>query len=324
MKSVGIKILKIVLPLGLGVFLIWLVAKDLTAKDIEDIKESFQQINYTFIFLSVVFGILSHISRAWRWKYPLNELGYEPKFINSFFTVMIGYFVNLGIPRSGEVARCGIMARYENIPVSKLIGTVIAERVADLIILVAAIFLTFLLQLEKLQGYISGLGFFDNFSFLNLFLALALLILLIVVGLYWLKKSSGKLAIKVKEFVSGVMDGVVVIATMKKRWLFVLHTAIIWIMYFLMHSVAFYSLPGTAEVPFSGIFTTFVIGGISIAATNGGIGAYPLGISAVLLLYGVAQNTGYAFGWAVWTAQTVMVVALGAAALVLMPRLNKT
>jgi len=141
-------------PLGLGIFLIWLVFKDLTDKDLADIKNSFEKINYFYLFLSVVFGVLSHVSRAWRWRYPLEQLGYYPKFSNCFFTVMIGYFANLGIPRSGEVMRCGILSKYENIPFNKLVGTVIAERVADLIILVSFIISVLFIQFDTLENYL--------------------------------------------------------------------------------------------------------------------------------------------------------------------------
>jgi len=116
LKKTIISTLKVIIPLGLGIFLIWMVYKDLTPENISDINKSFHEINYVFLLLSVLFGIFSHLSRAWRWKYPLNHLGYKPKIYNSFFTTMIGYFANMGIPRSGEILRCGVMSKYENIP----------------------------------------------------------------------------------------------------------------------------------------------------------------------------------------------------------------
>ena len=128
MKKFLVPFLKITIPLGLGIFLIWMVYKDLTPQNIDDITFAFEHTNYWFIVLSACFGILSHASRAWRWRYPLKELGYTPQFLNSFYTVMIGYFANMGIPRSGEIMRCGLMAKYEEIPFNKLVGTVIAER----------------------------------------------------------------------------------------------------------------------------------------------------------------------------------------------------
>lgn len=323
MKKYLVPFLKITLPLGLGIFLIWMVYKDLTPKDIADIKLAFSETNYFYIVLSAFFGLLSHASRAWRWKYPLKELGYQPQFLNGFYTVMIGYFANMGIPRSGEIMRCGLMAKYENIPFNKLVGTVIAERVADLLILVSFIFLVIVLQFEKLSAYLVELGIMDKFSLQKMLIYFGILLIVGVAGLMILRKSNNKIILKIKGFLEGIFEGLKTIVTMKDKWLFIGHTIFIWLMYVVMFYVTFYSLPSIENVPFSGIITAFVIGGISITVTNGGIGAYPLGMASVLALYGVAESTGYAFGWAVWTGQTAMLVLGGLASAILLPRFNK-
>lgn len=323
MKNILISILKVAIPLGLGIFLILMVVKNLTPQNISDIKKSFSEINYYFLFLSVVFGIFSHISRAWRWKYPLNHLGYQPKLYNSFFTIMIGYFANMGIPRSGEILRCGILSKYENIPFTKLVGTVIAERVADLIILLLFIASVFFIQFEMLKNYFIEIGLFDKFSPTKLVI-LGLLFLGGMVGFYLvLLKSSNTFVLKVRQFLLGIKEGLQSILTMPKRGWFLFHTFFIWAMYFLMFYITFFSLNDVQEVPMAGVLTAFVLGGISIAATNGGIGAYPLAISSVLLLYSVEETTGYAFGWAIWTAQTVMIIVLGLISLIIIPKINK-
>lgn len=323
MKKGIIAALKIFVPLGLGVFLIWLVFKDLTDADIADIKKSFQETNYFYLFLSVLFGIFSHMSRAWRWKYPLKKLGYQPSFKNSFYTVMVGYFANLGIPRSGEVMRCGLLAKSEDIPFNKLVGTVIAERVADLLILVLFIVSVVFIQFETLENYLIELGLLDKFSLSKLLILGVVGIVMALVVYIILKKSNNAIILKIREFLKGIYDGLKTIITMKDKWYFIFHTFFIWFMYFMMFYITFFSLSDIQNVPIGGILTAFVIGGISIAATNGGIGAYPLGIASVLALYGVAENTGYAFGWAVWTAQTLMIVVLGLASLILVSRTQK-
>lgn len=323
MKKFLVPFLKITIPLGLGVFLIWMVYKDLTPKDIADITTAFKETNYLFIVLSAMVGILSHVSRAWRWRYPLKELGYTPHFLNSFYTVMIGYFANMGIPRSGEIMRCGLMAKYEDIPFNKLVGTVIAERVADLIILVSFILLTVFLQFEKLSSYLVENGIMEKFSLQKLIIFGAVAFFGGVVAYIILKKSNNVIIVKIRNFLQGIFEGLKTIVTMKDKWLFIGHTLFIWLMYFVMFYVTFFSLPSIQNVPLSGIFTAFVIGGISITVTNGGIGAYPLGIASVLLLYGVAESQGYAFGWAVWTGQTLMLVIAGLVSAVLLPRFNK-
>ncbi len=324
MKKLLVTILKIVIPLGLGIFLIWMVYSKLKPKDIQDIKQSFQELNYFYLLLSVFFGLLSHASRAWRWKYPLQELGYTPRFWNSFFTVMIGYFANLGIPRSGEVLRCGLMSRYENIPFNRLVGTVIAERVADFLILMGFIASVLFIQFDTLKGYLIEKGFIDNVSPVKLLILLAIAIVFAIVGYLFLKKSTNTFVLKVKTFLSGILEGIKTILTMEHKWHFIGHTIFIWVMYVLMFYIAFFSLSATQDVSFGGIVTAFVIGGLSIAATNGGIGLYPLGVAEILVLYNVDFSAGYAFGWAVWVAQSVMLVAGGLVSFLLIPRFNSS
>lgn len=323
MKKFLVPFLKIVVPLGLGVFLIWMVYKDLTPEDISDIKLAFKEMNYLFIILSGFIGLLSHASRAWRWRYPLREMGYTTNFWNSYHTIMIGYFANMGIPRSGEIMRCGLMAKYEDIPFNKLVGTVIAERVADLIILVSCIFLVFLIQLETLTNYAVEIGLADKFSPQKIITYLLILGLLGVVGLMILKRSRNKFAIKIREFLLGIYEGLKTIVTMKDKWLYIAHTLLIWFLYVIMFYVTFFSLPSVENVPLTGVVTAFVMGGIAVTVTNGGIGAYPLAIAGVLALYGVTQSQGYAFGWVVWTGQTIMLVLAGLVSSILLPRMNK-
>ena len=324
MKKTIISTLKVIIPLGLGIFLIWMVYKDLTPENISDINKSFHEINYVFLLLSVLFGIFSHLSRAWRWKYPLNHLGYKPKIYNSFFTTMIGYFANMGIPRSGEILRCGVMSKYENIPFTKLVGTVIAERVADLIILFLCIATVFFIQFDLLKNYFIELGLLDKFSPIKLLIIGVTFLILIFIFYLIITKSNRSIFTKIRLFLSGIKEGIQSILMMPNRGWFLFHTIFIWLMYFLMFYITFFSLKDIQSVPMGGVFTAFVLGGVSIAATNGGIGAYPLAISSVLLLYGVEETTGYAFGWAIWTAQTIMIVVLGLISLLLVSKLNQS
>lgn len=324
MKKTIISTLKVIIPLGLGIFLIWMVYKDLTPENISDINKSFHEINYVFLLLSVLFGIFSHLSRAWRWKYPLNHLGYKPKIYNSFFTTMIGYFANMGIPRSGEILRCGVMSKYENIPFTKLVGTVIAERVADLIILFLCIATVFFIQFDLLKNYFIELGLLDKFSPIKLLIIGVTFLILIFIFYLIITKSNRSIFTKIRLFLSGIKEGIQSILMMPNRGWFLFHTIFIWLMYFLMFYITFFSLKDIQSVPMGGVFTAFVLGGVSIAATNGGIGAYPLAISSVLMLYGVEETTGYAFGWAIWTAQTIMIVVLGLISLLLVSKLNQS
>lgn len=312
-----------VLPIALGIFLIWIVARKFTPKDIDEIKGSFEKANYGWIFLCIFLGILSHASRAWRWKYTLEPLGIKPTFYNSFFSVMIGYFANMAIPRLGEVSRCAIMAKYEKAPFDKLFGTVIAERVADMLILLTLIITVLFMQFDTLKELFFNTSIGQKLSGPLFYILIAVFLLLGLFLFKLIKNSSLPFFEKIRQLLGGVFEGIRSIINMKQRAAFLFHTLFIWSMYLLMLWVAFFSLEETSQIPFSGVMSCFVMGGITIAATNGGLGAYPLGIQSVLLLYGVTANAGYAFGWIVWTAQAIMLVGLGILSFILVPLFNK-
>ncbi|CAG0993065.1 hypothetical protein FLAV_02415 [Flavobacteriales bacterium] len=323
MKRSIVSILKVVLPIALGIFLIWIVARKFTPKDIDEIKGSFEKANYGWIFLCIFLGILSHASRAWRWKYTLEPLGIKPTFYNSFFSVMIGYFANMAIPRLGEVSRCAIMAKYEKAPFDKLFGTVIAERVADMLILLTLIITVLFMQFDTLKELFFNTSIGQKLSGPLFYILIAVFLLLGLFLFKLIKNSSLPFFEKIRQLLGGVFEGIRSIINMKQRAAFLFHTLFIWSMYLLMLWVAFFSLEETSQIPFSGVMSCFVMGGITIAATNGGLGAYPLGIQSVLLLYGVTANAGYAFGWIVWTAQAIMLVGLGILSFILVPLFNK-
>jgi uncharacterized protein (TIRG00374 family) len=139
------KILKISLPLILGGFLVWY---SLTIISPEKLAFYLKNANYPWIFLGLFFGILSHISRAYRWQFLLEPIGFKPKFINSILAVLVAYLVNLILPRAGEISRAAVMANYEKIPFEKGFGTIVAERLADILMLFLIIFIAFFIQFD--------------------------------------------------------------------------------------------------------------------------------------------------------------------------------
>jgi len=300
----------------LGVFLIWYFLSELSDSDKKTIINSFKTANYRWVFLSLFFGILSHLSRAYRWKFMLEPLGYKPKFINLIFTVLIAYLVNLIIPRAGEVARATAIKKYEKIPFDKALGTIVAERIADVIMLLIIIGIAFFIQAEFLLN--SGL-----FNPKQTILSLLLLGVLGIIGLVILKKSNHPFAQKIKTFLNGLLEGVKSILKMKSKWAFIFHTFFIWLMYVLMFYSVTFALPETTNLPFGAIIIGFVVGGLSMAITNGGLGVYPVFVATALVLYGVDENPAKAFGWIMWTAQTLMVLLFGGLSFLLLPIINK-
>jgi uncharacterized protein (TIRG00374 family) len=321
LKKKLINILKFGLPLALGIFLIWLSFSKLTDADIESIKYSFKNADYFWIWISIFLAILSHVSRAYRWRYTLEPLGYYPKFLNSFMAVMIGYLVNLGVPRMGEVSRAAALTKYENVPFNKGFGTIIAERVADMIFLLTFIFIVVIIQLSTLENYLETI--FENFNPTKMAITLSVLAIIGLLFLRFLQRSQIPFFVKIREFIQGIFEGIKAILNMEQSGKFIAHTFFIWFLYVLMFFVGMKAVPELNHVPFGGVLSAFVIGGISIAVTNGGIGAYPYGIMQILLLYGVQAAYGLAFGWIIWTAQTVMVLVIGGLSFIFMPVYNK-
>ena len=303
------KIIFTILPIALGVFLIWYSLSKLKPNDIESIKNSFKTANYWWVACSLLLGILSHLSRAYRWQFMLDPLGYRPKFAN-----------NLIVPRAGEIARATTITKYEHIPFEKAFGTIVSERVADVIMLLGIMALAFIYQTELLSSYLfkeedSGSGY--------TFYILGALAILGILFIWLIRKSENPLVIKIQTFVQGLIQGVVSIFRMKKKWAFIFHTVFIWTMYVLMFYVVTFALPETTHLAFGAIIVGFVVGGLSMAVTNGGLGTYPVFVASALTLYGIDENPALAFGWIMWTAQTAMVLVFGGLSFIVLPIYNK-
>ena len=314
------KILFISLPILFGLGLIWYSLSKFTPSDFESIRNSFKTAHYGWVLLSIVLAIMSHLSRAYRWQFLLEPLGYKPKFTNSVLAVLVAYLLNLVIPRSGEVARAAAISKYEGIPFQKAFGTIVAERVADVIMLFSIIGIAFFMQTKLLTEYLfkdDGSNPWDKVFILG-GLALAGLILFII-----FKKSKWNFVLKIKEFIKGLLEGVMSIIHMKKKGVFIFHTVLIWTLYVLMFYVVTFALPETTNLPFGAIIVGFVIGGLSMALTNGGLGTYPVFVASALILYGVENNPARAFGWLVWTSQTLMVLVFGGLAMFILPIYNR-
>lgn len=309
-----IKILKIIIPLILGGFLVWY---SLTIVSPSELIQYFKDANYWWIALGLVFGILSHLSRAYRWKFLLEPLGYKPKFLNSTLAVLVAYLMNIFLPRAGEVTRAAVMSNYEKIPFEKGFGTIVAERIADLIMMLIIISITLLIQFDFIWELLTK-DFNPVKSIISLLLSVGFF-----VGLFlYIKKGKSKFALKIKKFFLGLKDGVLSIFNMKNKWAFIFHTVFIWGMYVAMFWATIPAVNGL-EVPVGGVLIGFITGGLSIAATNGGVGLYPVAVASALALFGVDKITGNAFGWIMWTAQTAMIIVFGGLAFLLLPVVNK-
>ncbi|QXP71566.1 flippase-like domain-containing protein [Polaribacter sp. R2A056_3_33] len=308
------KILKTILPLVLGGFLVWY---SLSKISLDVLIGYFKDAKYGWIVLGLFFGILSHLSRAYRWKFMLEPLGFKPKYTNSVLAVLVGYLVNLAIPRAGEISRATVMANYEKIPFEKGFGTIVAERIADLIMMLSIVAITLFVQFDFIYDLLT-----KNFNPTKIIIGLTVLILGFYILTSFIKKAKSGFLLKIKTFVAGLLEGVTSIFKMKNKWAFIFHTVFIWVMYVAMFWATIPAIEGL-HVPFGGILIGFIAGGFSIAATNGGIGLYPIAVAGALALFDVPTEPATAFGWIMWTAQTAMIIIFGGLAFFALPIYNK-
>ncbi|MBC3845457.1 flippase-like domain-containing protein [Winogradskyella echinorum] len=308
-------ILKVVLPLLLGVILVWY---SLSQISVSTLVQYFKDADYSWIILGVVLGVLSHASRAYRWLYMAEPLGYKPNFTNSFMAVYSAYLINFTIPRAGEIARATILTNYEDIPFDKGFGTIVAERVADTIMLLLIIAIALLLEFEFIYDF-----FIKKFNPTSLMIAVIFFLLIGIAIYFFIKKSNSKFALKVKGFLSGLIEGALSIFKMKKKWAFIFHTIFIWSMYVIMFYVTTFALPELQNISFAAILIGFILASFSIAATNGGIGSFPEAVVIAFLLFNMAEDPSRAFGWIMWSTQTLIIIIFGGLSLIYLPIYNR-
>ena len=312
------KWLKIALPLFVGGFLCWYAYQQFTEEQFSEIKKTFLTANYFYILLSVFLGFLSDISRVVRWELMLRPMGYKTSLLHRTMAVFMGYLVNVTIPRSGEVSRALLVSKYDGVPFEKSFGTIISERVIDLLLLFLFTATAFVLQFEVISNFILSKIPFEKLLWMLLIGGVSFAIFL-----YLIYTSERRFFIKVKGFFNGIKEGVLSVLKIRHRWLFLAHTLFIWAMYFLMFYIPFFALPETANTSLPNVLTAFVVGSFAMTFTNAGFGSYPFFIAEVLFLFGVAIPIGTAFGWLIWTSQFAMTLLLGGLSFALLPWLKE-
>ena len=319
MKKQIRKWLTVLIPLLIGIGIIYYQYTTLTSEEIDKIKISFEKANYYYILLSLIIACVGYWSRAYRWKFALNHLGYETKFSNNFFTVCVSYLVNLTVPRSGEISRAALLKKYENVPFDKAFGTIVAERIVDLLIFFLFVFIGFVSQFDKIYQFLLS----ENVSFQSLIItAIVGVFLFFGFILIWIY-AEWQIILKLKKKLSGLVEGITTVYKMKDKWNYIFHSFFIWFSYLMMFYVAVFALPETSEINFDIVIMGFIFGSLAVGFSNGGLGAYPFSIALIFSLYGITKDVGTAFGWLVWTSQTILTILLGLISYVLLPVLNR-
>lgn len=326
----GLKIntlIKVLLSLGLGIYLTWYLFEIMSPKDIVIFKKAILNSNYWLIGLSLLLALLSYFSRAYRWGYTLWPLGYKSSFKNQYHSLMIGYLVNMTIPRAGEFSRALMLKRSDNIPVGPGFGTIVTERIIDMLILGLLTLLAVLISPNETALIMARLktSFFgptQNGSENNVWMYLFILLGIVLVILLLIKK----IRTRISRFLFSLKEGTVSIFKVKQYWGYIFHTLFIWGSYLLMFVLPYYAMEETSHIPFSGMLLAFAIGGVGVSFTNGGMGAYPLLIGVITAYYLQGQSIvdadaiGIALGMVIWTTQTLFLILLGLISLILMPR----
>jgi glycosyltransferase 2 family protein len=304
----------VIIPILLGAGLTYYTYNSFSEEQIAQMKKYFITANYNYVLISLVIAILGCAFRAYRWKYTLQEIGASSEFKLNFLAVCIGYFVNLTIPRSGEVSRALVLKRYRDVPFDKAFGTIIAERIVDLIFLLLFISVALLLEFSTLKNFL--LLYIPLEKLLAVFI-IGLICFLVFIILY--RYSNWKYILLFKSKIEGLKEGIFSVLNMPNKWKFLFFTLLIWMSYILMFYITVFSLEATSSIKLGTIIVAFVIGGLTMSFTNGGFGFFPVLIAKILFLYNIPIEAGNAFGWIIWTSQLMITILLGVFAFLVLP-----
>jgi len=248
----------------------------------------------------------------------LEPMGYSLRFPNSIMAVFITYLANYGIPRSGEVLRAAVLTNYEGVPFEKGFGTIISERVADLVVLIGIIIITLFLQFDFIYNILK-----ESFQPTKLIIVGFAGLMVFIMLFIFIRRSNSKIALKMKQFLIGLIEGVLSIFKMKNKWAFIFHTLFIWGMYVLMFYITTFALEELNDIPLGAVLIAFIAASFTIAATNGGIFVYPLAVGAAFSLFNIPETPSVAFGWIMWSSQTLMLIVLGSLSFLFLPIYNR-
>jgi glycosyltransferase 2 family protein len=321
------KAVKYILFLLIGILVFWWAYRDVNLKEL---GKSLKSINYFWIVVSVLLSVLSQVSRAYRWNMLIKPMGYKPKVSNIFLSTLVLYFTNLLLPRAGEVARCTVLSRYEKIPFSKLVGTVIVERFADLMFMMFLAVIIFALNVPILKQFFLnhpefGQNIIKLLTLSNIILGLIILALIIILFLV-LKpvRKGGKLHNILSKLKSNFKEGVKSVSLLENKWYFIGHTVFIFLMWLLMLYAVFLAFKPTSHLsPLVGAFT-FLMGGLAmLMPVQGGIGPWHFMVIESLFLFGIDRFDGQVFALVAHTSTNLIYLLFGAIAMIMFPMVNR-
>ncbi len=325
MKTSVRSFLQFIILLAIGITLLWLVFRH---ENLAKIWKDIQSADYRWVGLSLVLSIISYFIRAVRWKMLIEPMGYHPKLSNTFYAMMVGYLANLALPRLGEVSRCGALNRSEKIPFEKLFGTVIVERVIDVLCLLTCLLIAAMLEYERLSTFIHLHVFTPlNEKLNNIFSSPSILVVTGVAGILFLiilvifRKKNFALNFfkKIKNFFIGLLEGLRTVRQIKNNFLYIVLTISMWGLYMLTSYLCFFSLDATKHLDLTASLFTLVAGGFGMSApVQGGIGAYHFFVKEALTMFNIPESDGLVYATVVHGSQTIFAIVLGFLSLILL------
>ena len=307
----------------------WLSVKDLDSSQRSmiwtNISNVFYDQRWIFLLFCMLIGVLSVWFRAFRSILMLNPLGYQVSKMNSYHAIMICYLGNLAFPRLGEVLRCTILQTHEKVPFQKSLGTVVAERIIDVLICGIMFIIALFLEYDKLSAIFTASNswerMMDFFKGKGKYIVIAIaLALLVIIYLLRNKIKDIPLVKKIKSVIWGFWEGLISVKNVQNPIAFALHSIGIWVCYYLMFYICSFAFPEFSALGTQALLaslTCVVIGTFGFIVAQGGLGAYPLLVSLVLALYGLTPEYGLAIGWVIWTTENAMYLILGLLSLVI-------
>lgn len=306
--------------LGIGILLLWLTFRN---QDFSEVWAKMATANPFYIFLCIVCSIAALVSRSMRWIQLVEPMGHRPRLSSTYHALMFGYLANMALPRLGEISRCGALSKSDEVPFEKLVGTVIVERLLDVIMLALSILLTATLEYKRLGGFLYAEIIEPVWSKLMtgpLLIALVLVFMtagvVVLIGLFRMSNPPAFIQ-KIRSLTTGVGEGLKSIVKVKHKGVFVFHTVFIWGMYYGMSYFCFLALPETEILGASAALFIMVLGGIGMSApVQGGIGVYHTLVAQGMLLYGLTETDGIVYATLSHTVSTLVLILLGALSMI--------
>lgn len=319
-------IFKYTVFLGIGIFFMWWQLSKMTPAQKIEFSTSLRNANYLYIIPVFFMAILSHLSRAMRWRILIETMDYKPSVINTFYATLCGYFANNFVPRSGEILRCTLLGRKEKIPFTKLVGTIITERLFDLVCYILVIAITFLIQIKTVSEFIADkinampvdAAKMPLWMKVLVFIAIVAVVFFII-RIVFIKYKSHPYIGKIKTLIADFKEGISTILRLKKKKEFLAHTFFIWAMYLLQIYIGFNALTATDGLGMGAAFSVLTLSTLAMIISPGGLGAFPLAVQQVLLAYNVDNIS---FGWLMWGVSTGIIILAGLISFVLI-NINK-